>query len=190
MGSIYGNPTVRARSTRQLNYLKDKKTDRGRNNKAEEQIQIELCAWMREVIPDIHFRSDTGSGAYNSKYAKNTHNKQQSASELPDVTIFAARRGYHGLFIELKKDGTNLKMKRDGTKIRVRKDRKGRIIERDYKIRKKGDWSSLHIEKQAQRMTELRKSGYLAMFSVGLDKAKEIVAWYFDLKLPKNEQLF
>ena len=190
MGSITGDPVVRARSTRQLDYLREKKTDRKRNKKHEEELQIELCQWIRDTLPDVHFRSDTGSGAFNSKYAKDTHNKQQSSTELPDLTILAARRGYYALMLELKKDGTNLKMQRNGTKIRIRKDRRGRIIERDYKIRLKGDWSSLHIEKQAQRIVELREAGYLAMFAVGLDKAKEIIAWYFDFEIPKNESLF
>lgn len=157
MGTIFGDPVVRARSTRQLNYLKDKKTDR-KVTKNEEQMQIDLCQWLRDT--------------------------------LPDVTIYAARRGYHGLLLELKADGVSLKMKRDGTKIRVRKDSRGRIIERDYKIRKKGDWASLHIEKQANKIVELRNAGYLAMFAVGIDKAKEIVAWYFDFEIPKNESLF
>lgn len=190
MGSIDGDIVVRfpKASKRKIDYLNNKKTDR-KNVKREEDLQIELCQWIKEVLPNVHFRSDTGSGAFNSKYAKTTHNKQQSSDSLPDLTIFAARRGYHGLMLELKADGVNLKKKRDGTKIIVKK-RNGMIIERDYKIRLKGDWSTLHIEKQAQRMIELRKAGYLAMFGVGLEKCKEIIAWYFNIPYVKTQQLF
>lgn len=178
-------------SNRQVNYLDSRKKPGGkRNEKTEENMQIELCDWLREVLPGVHFRSDTASGAFNSRFAKNTHNRQQSADGLPDLTIFAPRRGYHALMLELKAEGVNLKKKRDGTKIIVRKDSKGRIIERDYKIRLKGDWSNLHIEKQAKHIEELREAGYCAVFAVGIEQAKKIVSWYFDLKYTENAQMF
>lgn len=178
------------RSVRQRRYLSSKKTDRKRNEQRERQLQIDLCDWIREVLPNVHFRSDTGSGAFNSKYEKNLHNRQQSSDSEPDLMIFAARHGYHGLLIELKADGVKLKKVRDGTKIIVRKDSRGRVIERDYKIRLKGDWSTLHIEKQAKVLEDYQKNwNYFACFAVGLDQAKEIISRYFGLVIPKNTEL-
>lgn len=188
MGSIFGTAATRSRTTRQRAYLEGKKTDR-KQVKHEETMQLQLCQWLRDTFPQVHFRSDTGSGAFNSKLAKNTHNLQQSSDSLPDITIFSARRGYHALMLELKADGVELKMKRDGRTVRVTK-RNGRVIERDYKIRKKGDWATLHIEKQASRMVELREAGYLAMFAVGLEKSKEIICWYFDVPYAKTVEMF
>lgn len=192
MGSIFGDPvyTNTRRSVRQRRYLSSKKTDRKRNEQRERQLQIDLCDWIREVLPNVHFRSDTGSGAFNSKYEKNLHNRQQSSDSEPDLMIFAARHGYHGLLIELKADGVKLKKVRDGTKIIVRKDSRGRVIERDYKIRLKGDWSTLHIEKQAKVLEDYQKNwNYFACFAVGLDQAKEIISRYFGLVIPKNTEL-
>lgn len=192
MGSIFKDSTYSKPvfSKRQANYLRTRKTDRKRNEKKEQNIQIELCDWLRDTLPNVHFRSDTGSGAFNSKYEKNTHNRQQSSDSLPDITIFASRHGYHALMIELKADGVNLRKKRDGTKILVKKDTRGRIIEKDYKIRLKGDWSSLHIEKQALRIQELREAGYCATFAVGLESAKKQVCKYFDMPYYEPTELF
>ncbi len=191
MGSIFGKPSTasRQRSVRQVQYLQNKKTDK-KVVKHEQNMQLEFCQWLRDTFPGVHFYSDTASGAFNSQYAKEIHNRQQSDTSLPDMYIFAARRDYHGLALELKPEGYELKMRRDGRTIRVRKDRNGRVIERDYKIRKKGDWASLHIEKQAKRHAELREAGYLAGFVVGLEAAKKAVCWYFEVEYQQQEQLF
>lgn len=192
MGSIFGTPvkTRRPLTHLQHKYLKSKKTDR-KVKKTEQLEQIAICAWMRDVLPNVHFRCDTASGGFSSTYEKETHNKQQSGPGEPDIMIFAARHGYHGLLIELKATGTELKMRRDGRTIRVYKDSRGRIIERDYKIRKKGDWASLHFERQAKILEDYRKNwGYFACFAVGADAAKEIIRRYFDLPEISTPELF
>lgn len=194
MGSILANPEVtkrRAISVGQKHYLNARKTDRAHVVKREQELQLELCDWMRKVLPTVHFRSDTGSGAFNSKHAKNIHSRQQSSSSEPDLTILAARRGYHGLVIELKAEGVSLKMKRDGHTIRVFKDASGRIIGHDYKIRLKGDWASLHIENQYKVLKDYRDNwGYCASFAVGLEEAKKIISWYFNIPYAVNSELF
>jgi len=190
MGSIFGTPAVQTRryTSRQRKYFDARKTDRPRVVKHEQKEQIAICDWLRETLPGVHFRCDTASGGFSSAYEKATHNRQQSSPSEPDIMIFAARKGYHALLIELKAAGTELKMRRDGRALRVYKDSKGRIIERDYKIRKKGDWASLHIEKQAKVLQDYRKQGYFATFAVGELEAKNIISRYFDL--PINESLF
>ncbi|HEX4774842.1 MAG TPA: hypothetical protein VH234_04975 [Candidatus Saccharimonadales bacterium] len=195
MGSVFKNATIyqsRPASTkRQKRYFQARKTDRPRVVKHEQQLQTDICQWIKDVLPGVHFRSDTGSGAFNSKHEKEIHNKQQSGTSEPDLMIFAARHGYHGLLIELKADGTNLRMGRDGRTIRVYKDGKGRIIDRDYKIRKKGDWASLHIERQADTLLDYEKNWqYCARFAVGEAHAKKLICWYFDLEYVENGTLF
>ncbi len=186
MGGIFKNANIvkpRAHTARQFNYLKVKKTDRKRVVKHEKLLQDQVCDWLRDNLPNVHFRSDTGSGAFNSQYQKAEHSKQQSAKGLPDLEIFAARRGFHMLMLELKKDGEHLKKQRDGTKVLIRKTN-GKIIERDYKIRLKGDWKNLHVERQAMRIEELRKDGYCAGFAVGYKETIKIICWYFDIPIP------
>ncbi len=191
MGGIFNNPTYARRYTsRQRKYFDAKKTDR-KVVKHEQKLQIEFCEYMRRRNPNVHFISDTGSGAFNSAYEKETHNKQQSAPGMPDITVFASRRGWHALLIELKADGAKLRRARNGTTVAVRKDSRGRIIERDYKIRMKGDWYDLHIERQATRHEELKKERYLAVFCVGIAEAKRIYDWYFDIEPePENATIF
>jgi hypothetical protein len=194
MCSVLKNPSLTRRryiTSRQRSYLQALTTDRPRVVKHEQSEQAQFVDWFREVLPDVHLRSDTGSGAFNSNYAKEQHNRQQSHKNEPDIMIFAKRHGYGGLLIELKQTGFELRMKRDGRKIRVYKDKRGRIIERDYKIRKKGDWASLHIERQAANLLDYEQNwGYCARFAVGLEHAKKLISWYFDLPYVENGELF
>lgn len=192
MGSIFSNPTIRKPvSARQKNYFAEKKTDRKPKENHELRLQLQMCDWLRDVLPSgIHFTCDTASGAFNSKFEKTLHNRQQSSIHQPDMKIFASRRGYHGLMIELKRDGTKLRRTKDGTKIAVRRNGNGKIIERDYKIRKTGDWFNLHIENQANVMGQYVRQGYCAKFAVGETAFKKIVCWYFDIPYTETESLF
>lgn len=195
MGSIFNNPTLptkRRASYGQRRYLDAKKTDRGRVVKHEQNIQLEARDWFVKTFPGEHFISDTGSGAFNSEWAKDTHSKQQSHKEEPDIDIRAARRGYHGLLIELKAEchckiktphtDCALRMQSDGRKIKVYKDSRGRIKERDYKIRLKGDWKDLHVERQAKNLEDYMRKGYYAHFAIGLEAFKKICCWYFGVQ--------
>lgn len=60
---------------------------------------------------------------------------------------------FHGLYIELKKEGTRLK-------------------------KKNGDWANKHIAEQADVLGRLRMRGYCAEFAVGFDEAKKIIDEY------------
>lgn len=84
-------------------------------------------------------------------------------------------------------------MQRDGRTIRVYKDSSGKIIGRDYKIRKKGDWVSLHVEHQANNLADYTRKGYCGKFSQGLEVAKKWICWYFEHPYKKpleNQELF
>ena len=59
----------------------------------------------------------------------------------------------HGLFLELKKEGTRLK-------------------------KKDGEWASPHIAEQAEVLRKLRDRGYAAEFVVGFDEAKKVIDDY------------
>lgn len=189
MPSVFAQRNVRRMTTRQVKYFATKKPNSDRKNvKHEQKLQIEICEYIRLIAPGVHFRSDTGSGAFNSEWEKDIHNQQQSAPGLPDLSIFAARHGYHGLEIEIKTDDAKIKRKRDATKIWVRKNKKGKIVERDYKLRKAGDWYDPHVERQAQRLQELRDAGYCAHMIQGLEQAKKLLRWYFGVPEPPQAQ--
>ena len=59
------------------------------------------------------------------------------------------------------------------------------------KIRNKGDWASLHIERQAANLLDDEQNwGYCARFAVGLEHAKQLASWYVDLPYEENSELF
>jgi hypothetical protein len=202
---VLQNPSapVRQASYGQRRYLAAKKTDRGRVTKHEQNIQFDARDWFIKTFPGEHFVSDTASGAFNSEWAKDTHSKQQSHKEEPDVDIRASRRGYHGLLIELKADchckvkvphkDCALRMQSNGRVIKIYKNKNGKIIERDYKVRMKGDWKDLHVERQAANLQDYLDKGYYAHFAIGLEAFKKICCWYFDVPYVapiENEQMF
>jgi hypothetical protein len=71
-------------------------------------------------------------------------------------------KGCHGLFIELKREGTRLK-KKDGT------------------------WASAHLEEQNEVLNQLQKKGYAAYFAVGFEEAKQIIDDYLGENYVKND---
>ena len=77
-------------------------------------------------------------------------------SGWPDLFIAAPRGSFHGLFIELKRDGAS-PFKKTGE---LRADK--------------------HINKQADVLTRLRVAGYAAEFAVGFDAAKRLIDDYMN----------
>jgi hypothetical protein len=80
----------------------------------------------------------------------------RSNSGYPDIVIYEARHGHHGLFIELKREG-----------------------ERIWK--KDGSAATPHIAEQAKCMLELDIRGYAVGFGVGFEGAKTIIDQYLKL---------
>jgi len=81
----------------------------------------------------------------------------RSHNGFPDIMVFEPRGKWHGLFIELKKEG-----------IRV------------YK--KNGELSvDKHVRDQAHLHSLLRTNGYFADFAIGFDNAKRIIDNYLKL---------
>jgi len=49
----------------------------------------------------------------------------------------------------------------------------------------------LHIERQAANLLDYEQNwGYCARFAVGLEHAKKLASWYFDLPYEENSELF
>jgi len=71
----------------------------------------------------------------------------------PDLFIIEPRNGFHGLFLEIKPEGTRL-FKKDGTAVNP------------------------HIQEQDGYLCILRALGFDAHFAVGFDDAKEKIDTY------------
>jgi hypothetical protein len=137
----------------------------------ERDLQTKIADYLRLQYPKAIFHSDYGSGV-KLTVRQATIQKRQNGGIRGWPDMFIAEPAprcidgswdyeWHGLFIELKKEGTRLK-KKDGT------------------------WASDHIAEQAKMMVELEKRGYLAKFAVGFEEAKDIIDKYlqhFDIAL-------
>ena len=77
----------------------------------------------------------------------------------PDIFVFEPVGKYHGLFIEVKREGEEL-------------------------FKKKAfppEFKSEHLQKQKEMHDRLRSKGYAGGFAIGFDEAKEMIDKYFKL---------
>lgn len=117
------------------------------------ELQTQVCRYISAQYPHVLFSSDTIAfikltGAQAGRNAK----IQKKGFKAPDIVLYEARHGYHGLFIELKIDSP---FKRDGAL-------------------KKSD----HLEGQARSMQQLKDRGYYATFAWDFDMIKNIIDRY------------
>lgn len=127
----------------------------------EQGIHKRVCAYLRKEYPGVMFRTD-GGGLRLSKTQAIAYAQMQYSPGWPDLYIPVKKRGYGGLFIELKKEGTSIYMKNG--------ERKGQLV------------SDPHIRQQAATLDYLNRQGYFARFAVGEDAARRIIDWYFERK--------
>ena len=150
MGSVY--PDIR--------YIR-------RNKQIEQSIQQQVCSYLRKEYPHIMFRTD-GGGLKLSKTQAIQYARGQSHNGWPDLFLPYPSRGYHGLYLELKKDGTAIYL--------TRGKNAGKLVGNE------------HIKNQAYILTRLNHLNYFARFAVGTKKAIDIIDWY--LEKPKNLTIF
>lgn len=139
----------------------------------ESDIQMQVADYLRLQYPDVIFHSDFGSGI---KLSMGQARKQKRLNggrrSYPDMFIAEPKLvqtkdgmpfAWHGLFIELKKDGTRI-LKKDGTYV-----------------------ADEHIREQAKMLQALQRRGYQAYFAVGFEQAKEIIDKYLGRRAKKQE---
>lgn len=136
----------------------------------EADLQAQVADYLRLQYPDVMFHSDFGSGIKLTPGQAVKQKRQNGGRRAwPDMTIAEPRHYfyttvvnggaveadgvYHGLYLELKKEGTRL-------------------------TKKNGDWATEHIAEQAKVLEKLRQRGYCAEFAVGFDEAKKIIDEY------------
>ncbi|WP_455677980.1 hypothetical protein [Sharpea azabuensis] len=128
-----------------------------RNTKTmpEKVVQLLLADYIRIKYPTVIFHSDYGSGLKMTMgQAKQQARMSGGIKGYPDMFIAEPKGKYHGLFIELKKEGVKI-YKKDGLLV-----------------------ANEHIREQARMLDRLTDRGYRAEFAVGLDEAKKMVDSY------------
>jgi len=137
------------------------------SSQIEYQIHVALAQYLQYQWPDVQFRSDLGGIRLTIGQAVKA-NKTQKGKAWPDMFISESCGGWHGLYLEIKKD-------------------------RDEIYLKSGELSkSKHVQEQKEILDILCKKGYLAMFVCGIDEARAIVCSYLAGELrvkPTSEEL-
>jgi len=119
---------------------------------SEKTLHKAVCQYIRLQYPDVMFNSD--SSGIRLTIGQSVQIKALKSNRgYPDLMIFQPRNGYHGLFIELKQEGTKLR-KKDMT------------------------CATPHIQEQWSCIVDLERKGYVARFAVGFDQAKAIIDNY------------
>lgn len=119
--------------------------------KKEESLHQAVCKFIKSQYPDVIFSSESGGIRLTMGQAIKAKSLRSEA-KLPDLMIFEARGGYHGLLIEIKKETVFLK---DGS---LSKDK--------------------HVQGQAAILDRLSRKGYHAVFGCGIDNVMMIINSY------------
>lgn len=130
-------------------------------------LHRQVVAYLRYQYPGVMFRTDYAAGQYKaSMYHRRMHKEMQGTRAWPDVFVAepvpSEFGDYHGLFLELKREGTRV-YKKDGTIV-----------------------ANGHYQEQERVLEFLRLKGYRAEFAIGLDHAKQIIDEYLGGK-PNND---
>lgn len=118
-------------------------------------LQRQVCAYLRVAHPAILFMSDTiASVKLTEAQATRNASIQKRGFKTPDLIIFAPRRDYHGLFIELK---VKTPYKKDGTLL-----------------------ENAHLKAQEETIKNLRELGYYADFKWNFEDVVKLIDWYLN----------
>lgn len=129
---------------------------------SEAELQKQVAIYLRMQYPDVIFHSDFGSGVKLTPWQARMQKMQNGGRRAwPDMMIAEPIGNYHGLFIELKREGARLK-------------------------KQNGEWASSHIAEQNIMLNELSNKGYKAEFAIGFEQALDLIDDYLGGKYARN----
>lgn len=129
---------------------------------SEHQLYEQIARYMQLQYPHVVYRFDLAADLKLTPGQAVKHKRLHPFRGYPDFFIAEPvprcvdgswNNEYHGLYIELKKEGTRLK-------------------------KKDGNWASDHIAEQAEMLDILDFRGYKAVFCVGFEEAKKVIDEY------------
>lgn len=136
---------------------------RTKRKASEESLQVAISTYLRLQYPNVLFTAES-SGIRLTMGQAVKAKKQRSDRALPDLWIMEPKGRYHGLIIELKKNGES-PWKKDGhLKKKTMKNSDGTKYD--------------HIQEQSDILRRFLDKGYAATFSVGFDQTKKIIDDY------------
>jgi hypothetical protein len=117
-------------------------------------LHQQVCDYLRLRYAGVLFHTDYAAGVKLTMPQAVRNKRLQSGRAWPDLFIPEPRNGFHGLFVELKKEGTAIVLK-DGSLT-----------------------GNAHIREQAAMLEGLSYRGYAAVFARGFDEARTILDKY------------
>lgn len=128
-----------------------------KHKRAEENVQLAICKYLRDKYPaDMIWFCDLASGMKMPLWLAARNKRMRSCRGLPDLFISESRGGFHGLYIELKKEGAVI-------------------------FNKSGGPYDKHIKEQQDVLRRLRDKGYRAEFGIGYDQCVSIIDTYLSM---------
>lgn len=124
----------------------------------EHQLYEQIARYLQLQYPDVIYRFDLASDLKLTMGQASKHKRLHPRRGYPDLFIAEPVHKWHGLYIEIKRDGES-PLKKDGTL-------------------KAGQ----HIKEQHEMLVELERKGYRAVFGVGFDQCKQIIDDYLKLR--------
>jgi len=118
----------------------------------EYQLYKDVAAYLRLQYPKVMYHFDL-TGVNLSRAQAGMTKAIQCSSGYPDLFIAEPRKGSHGLYLELKAEGT-------------------RLFKRNL------DFATVHLAQQSRVLYDLRQRGYDAWFAVGFEEAKRLIDEY------------
>ena len=148
---------------------------RVKSPKSEEVLHQKVVNYLKTNYPGLLFRTDFAAGIKLTIGQAKKHAGLQAGRAWPDLFIATPMYkdqlvDFYGLFIELKKEGTQLVREKDAS----------RVLKGETERRLKGDWWDKHIEEQADVLQMLKLNGYCATFAVGYEDAINVIDRYLN----------
>ena len=137
---------------------------------SELQEHKEVARYLKRAHPGMIFRTDYGAGLKLTVGQAKTQRALQESDSYPDIFLAEPVGKYHGLYIEMKKEDTQLVRSKDAAKV----------LKGETKRRMKGDLWDKHIEKQFNMHERLRAKGYAVTFARGHAEAKRFIEEYLE----------
>lgn len=121
-------------------------------------VHERVCDYLRYQYPSVLFRTDYAAGLKLTMGQAIRHKRLQAVRAWPDLQVCEPRGKYHGLFLELKREGATVRLKNGSLS------------------------SNPHIVEQAAILRDLRSRGYYADFGIGFIHAKQLIDWYLRIE--------
>jgi hypothetical protein len=158
VGSVLRSDTLGAMSVRtpeRLFYVR--KTTCGAKKQRERAIQKALMGTLRREFPFVvDFFNDWAAGAYLTHGQSQQRQALSSGKGWSDLFIPYPSRGYHGMFLEIKRENERIYTK------------KRELIADDQ------------VRIEAAFLDRMNKLGYFARFGVGMENCERLIRWYLN----------